>query len=103
MEHKYLRNVSTLKLNSEKCIGCGMCTDVCPHQILYIKNGKVEVTDKDMCMECGACAKNCPASAISVECGVGCAIAVLNGLFRKSSPDCGSGSIMKGRKGKGCC
>lgn len=103
MEHKYIKNVSTLKLESEKCIGCGMCVDVCPHQILLIQNGKAAVRDTDMCMECGACAKNCPTSAISVECGVGCAIAILNGLFRKSNPECENGSISKGKKGKGCC
>jgi len=103
MEHKYLRNVSTLTLEEEKCIGCGMCADVCPHQLLLMQAGKAVIKDKDMCMECGACAKNCPTFAIKVECGVGCAIAVLNGLFRKSSPDCESGSIFKGRKGKGCC
>lgn len=103
MEHKYIKDVSTLKLDSEKCIGCGICTEVCPHQILVMNNGRAAVTDLDMCMECGACAKNCPTSAIAVECGVGCAIAILNGLFRKNSPDCGSGSISKGRKGNGCC
>ncbi|HYE83121.1 MAG TPA: mercury methylation ferredoxin HgcB [Clostridia bacterium] len=101
MENKYIRNVSTLKLEDEKCIGCGMCAAVCPHQLLFMQDGKSAVRDKDMCMECGACAKNCPTSAISVECGVGCAVAVLNGLFRKSSPECESGSIFKKRKG--CC
>jgi ferredoxin len=88
MEHKYIRNVSTLKLDTEKCIGCSICTDVCPHQLLVMNNGKAAAIDMDMCMECGACAKNCPASAISVECGVGRAIAILNGIFKK---------------GKGCC
>jgi ferredoxin len=97
MEHKYIRNVSTLKLEAEKCIGCGMCADVCPHRLLVMENGRAAVTDRDMCMECGACARNCPVSAISVECGVGCAIAILNGILRKSSPNCGSGG------GKGCC
>ena len=101
MKHKYIKNVSTLKLDSEKCIGCGMCTQVCPHQLLAMESGKAAVLDRDMCMECGACAKNCPAEAIAVECGVGCAIAILNGLLRKSSPNCETGSIFKG--GKGCC
>ena len=76
-----------------------MCTEVCPHQILAIADGKVTVTDRDKCMECGACARNCPFSAISVECGVGCAIAILNGILRKSSPNCDSGSIFKEEKG----
>jgi ferredoxin len=101
MEHKYIKNVSTLKLDSEKCIGCGMCADICPHRILVMDSSKVTIRDKDLCMGCGACAKNCPTSAISVVVGVGCAIAILNGLFRKTSPNCDSGSLLKG--GKGCC
>lgn len=101
MKQKYLKNVSTLELDSEKCIGCSMCMEVCPHRLLVMESGKAAVTDKDLCMECGACAKNCPASAITVVCGVGCAIAVLNGLFRKTAPNCDSGSILPG--GKGCC
>ncbi|WP_291634846.1 4Fe-4S binding protein, partial [Clostridium sp.] len=28
MKHKYLKNVVTLKLIQEKCIGCGMCLSV---------------------------------------------------------------------------
>ena len=101
MEHKYLTGVSTLSLDSEKCIGCGLCTDVCPHRLLVVEKSKAALKDRDMCMECGACAKNCPASAILVQCGVGCAIAILNGLFRKSDPNCKSGGIFGGRKG--CC
>lgn len=101
MKHRYLKNVSTLKLDREKCIGCEMCTLVCPHRILVMNEGKAFITDKDLCMECGACAKNCPAAAISVQVGVGCAVAVLNGLFRKTTPNCDSGSLLKG--GKGCC
>ncbi len=29
----YLKNVVTLKLNEDKCTGCGMCLDVCPHEV----------------------------------------------------------------------
>lgn len=101
MSYKYLKNVSTLRLNSEKCIGCGMCANVCPHNVLFIEDKKSHIKDKDKCMECGACARNCPFSAITVESGVGCATAVLNGLLRKSKPCCGSGRI--GEKKKGCC
>jgi Fe-S-cluster-containing hydrogenase component 2 len=44
-----------------------------------MENGKAAIVDKDRCMECGACALNCPFTAISVEVGVGCAIAIING------------------------
>lgn len=71
MSLKYLKDVVTLKLNQDKCIGCGMCVQVCPHQVFMIKAGKVNIIDKDNCMECGACAQNCSVDAITVRAGVG--------------------------------
>lgn len=98
MKHKYLRNVVTLKLDIEKCKGCGMCTNVCPHGVFIIDSEKAAIADRDACMECGACEKNCPFAAIEVKSGVGCAAAVINGLLTGSEPVCGcSGSS------DGCC
>ena len=85
----YLRDVVTLKLEGEKCIGCGMCLLVCPHAVLSPNNGKVEIGDRDACMECGACEQNCPVKAVTVRSGVGCATAIINSaLGRKSSSCC---------------
>ena len=84
----YLKDVVTLKLNNEKCVGCGMCTLVCPHAVLIQTNGKVEIQNFDACMECGACATNCPADAISVRAGVGCAAAVINSALGRDSSSC---------------
>jgi NAD-dependent dihydropyrimidine dehydrogenase PreA subunit len=70
---RYLTGVSTLKLNAESCVGCGMCTIVCPHGVFALDNRKAKICDHDGCMECGACAKNCPSDAIMVTPGVGCA------------------------------
>ena len=67
----YLKNVATLNLDAEKCTGCKMCTQVCPHQVFAMNERKAYITNKDLCMECGACSKNCPAGAISVRSGVG--------------------------------
>jgi NAD-dependent dihydropyrimidine dehydrogenase PreA subunit len=69
----YLSGVTTLELHSEKCIGCGMCTIVCPHEVFRIDDSKARVAARDRCMECGACARNCPTEAIHVRAGVGCA------------------------------
>lgn len=68
---KYLKNVVTLKLNPDKCIGCGVCGEVCPHGVFVVENRKARIEDKDNCMECGACAKNCLVGAINVKAGVG--------------------------------
>ena len=88
MKHRYLKNVATLNLSTEKCTGCGKCTEVCPHGVFTIENGKAVIIDKNSCMECGACAVNCPASAISVDSGTGCALAIIMGWFTGKEPSC---------------
>ncbi len=68
---RYLKQVSTLRLNEDLCIGCGLCAQVCPHQVFTLENGKAGIIDLDACMECGACVNNCPSKAIEVHPGVG--------------------------------
>jgi len=89
MTLKYLRGVATLKLDAGKCIGCGMCVNVCPHAVFGLEKRKAGITDADLCMECGACAINCPAEAITVKKGVGCAQAIRKGFLNGTEPDCG--------------
>jgi len=84
----YLKNVVTLKLDPQKCVGCGMCTLVCPHAVLSLSNGKVQLDNRDACMECGACSINCPVEAITVQAGVGCAAAVINTALGRKSTSC---------------
>jgi NAD-dependent dihydropyrimidine dehydrogenase PreA subunit len=84
----YLKDVVTLKLEQEKCVGCGVCLSVCPHAVLSLTNGKIEIANRDACMECGACARNCPAEALNVRSGVGCATAVINAMLGRKSSSC---------------
>jgi len=85
----YLRDVVTLRLDSELCVGCGLCTEVCPQAVLALVDGRARIVERDACMECGACMENCPTGALRVQAGVGCAVAVINSAL--------------GRKGGGCC
>ena len=85
---KYLKNKVSLGLNHEKCIGCSVCVEVCPHGVFGIKNKKAFIIDKDACMECSACQMNCAFDAISVNSGVGCAQAVYYGLIHNTEPSC---------------
>jgi ferredoxin len=70
-DFRYLEDVATLVLDEQKCIGCGLCTEVCPHAVFEIQEKKARIVDFNACMECGACVSNCPADAISVSPGVG--------------------------------
>ncbi|MCJ7803523.1 MAG: 4Fe-4S binding protein [Desulfobacterales bacterium] len=84
----YLKDVVTLRLDQKKCIGCGICLLVCPHAVLSLTNGKIEIASRDACMECGACARNCPAEALNVRSGVGCAVAVINAMLGRKKSSC---------------
>jgi len=88
MKHRYIKNVSTLELDASKCRGCGLCVEVCPHRVFSIVGGNSHIIDKDRCMECGGCAINCPFGALSVDAGVGCAIAIINGNRKGEKPCC---------------
>ena len=102
MKLEYLKNVSTIKISEiEKCIGCGKCINVCPHNVFKIENRKVLIANKDSCMECGACKKNCPVGIIKVNEGVGCAAALISGMLNNSAPQCGCSGGKQ--KPKGCC
>ena len=88
MKLRYLSNITTLRLDPDKCDGCQMCLKVCPHEVFRIVDKKAVIVDQDACMECGACALNCEPEALTVNSGVGCAAAVLNGLRRGAEPIC---------------
>ena len=88
MKHRYLNDVTTLTLDTDKCIGCGRCLEVCPHGVFEIADKKALIVDRDACMECGACSLNCPTNAIEVNAGVGCAAAIIMGWFTGEEPSC---------------
>jgi NAD-dependent dihydropyrimidine dehydrogenase PreA subunit len=96
---KYLAKVASLEMFSEKCTGCGMCLEVCPHNVFALKDKKAGIIDKDGCMECGACALNCMFGALSVDKGVGCAAAIINSIITGGEPVCGCDN----NKTSGCC
>jgi ferredoxin len=103
----YLKDVATLRLDENKCTGCGMCLDVCPHEVFKMNSSHAVIQNRDACMECGACSLNCPADAIAVQSGVGCAAAVINSLLGRNGGECSCGpnndDATANTKGGCCC
>lgn len=101
----YLKNVTTLEIDETRCTECGLCLEVCPHEVLRMNGRRVQIQDKDACMECGACSRNCPAGAVSVQAGVGCAAAVINGMLGRTGGACCGPFDPENpsSKGSGCC
>ncbi len=51
----------------KKCKGAGTCAEVCPTNVLEIKDGKSVVARPEDCIECRACEASCPHAAIQVK------------------------------------
>lgn len=96
---RYLADVTSLKFFPDACTGCWRCIEVCPHAVFIMNSKKAAISDRDSCMECGACAKNCAFGAITVNAGVGCASAIINGMITGGEPSCGCGND----KTEACC
>lgn len=48
----------------DECIGCGICVDACPQDVLEVVDGVVVVVNEDACIACGDCVEECPMGAI---------------------------------------
>jgi heterodisulfide reductase subunit A-like polyferredoxin len=55
----------SLKVDSEVCDGCGLCTEVCIFDGMQIIDGK-SVIDQDKCLGCGRCERVCPNGGVNI-------------------------------------
>ena len=55
----------TTQVDTDKCIGCGRCEDVCWYKGIKVENRKAQKTDA--CIGCGYCFQVCPVKALHVD------------------------------------
>ena len=56
-----------IKIDEEKCTGCGLCVNACHEGAIGLKNGKAVLLRDDYCDGLGDCLPSCPVEAISFE------------------------------------
>ena len=55
-----------VKIDEEKCTGCGLCIPNCAEGALQIVDGKAKLITDKFCDGLGACLGHCPEDAITV-------------------------------------
>ena len=56
-----------IRIDKEKCNGCGACADACHEGAIDIIDGKAELVREHFCDGLGDCLPECPTGAISFE------------------------------------
>ena len=54
-----------IRIDYNKCTGCGQCIPACPFDAIELRDGKAHVIESK-CRGCKQCIRMCPVQAISI-------------------------------------
>lgn len=63
---KTVEKYHSIRVNTQKCMGCTHCMKACPTEAIRIRGG-VATINPDRCVDCGNCLRACPVDAIDVD------------------------------------
>jgi len=61
------RKRKIVRIDEEKCDGCGLCVSPCAEGAIEIVDGKARVLREELCDGAGVCLDVCPTGALSIE------------------------------------
>ncbi|MGH1504580.1 MAG: FAD-dependent oxidoreductase [Acidimicrobiales bacterium] len=74
--NRCLRCFANILLDTDKCVLCALCSDVCPVNVISlvpseeidptVKGGTALLLDEEACIRCGLCIERCPPDALSM-------------------------------------
>ena len=62
---KIVRNI--VRIDEEKCNGCGQCVSPCAEGAIVMIDNKAKVISEEICDGLGACLSICPTGALTIE------------------------------------
>lgn len=90
--NRCLRCFSNILLATEACVLCGLCSDVCPLDLIAlvpseeidpdVVGGTALTLDETACIRCGLCIERCPTNALSMGIWSGVGVPVELGAVR---------------------
>ncbi len=74
--NRCLRCFANILLDTDKCVLCALCSDVCPVNVISlvpseeidptVRGGTALLLDEEACIRCGLCIERCPPDALSM-------------------------------------
>ncbi len=55
-----------VKIDDEKCVGCGDCVDICPEEVFELQDEQTVPVMAEECVGCESCVEVCEEEAITV-------------------------------------